>query len=92
MKGEGRPVYGLSDRASILSELACIDFVVPFEESTAHNLIDAVRPDLYVKGGDYAPEEIVEYDHCVDLGVPVSVLAHRPGLGSTDIVEQVRRG
>lgn len=92
MKGEGRPVYGLSDRASILSELACIDFVVPFEESTAHNLIDAVRPDLYVKGGDYAPEEIVEYDHCVNLGVPVSVLAHRPGLGSTDIVEQVRRG
>jgi len=91
MKGPSRPVYPLADRAAILSELACVDYVVPFEEATAHALIDAVRPDLYVKGGDYAAEDIVEYEHCRELGVPVSVLAHRPGLGSSDIIEHVRQ-
>ena len=90
MKGEGRPVYALDDRMTILGELACVDYVVSFDEPTAHELIEAVRPDLYVKGGDYSVEQINEHDLLSQLGIECRVLAHRPGLGSTDIVDQVR--
>ena len=90
LKGEDRPIYELQDRAAILSELACVTYVVPFDEATAHELLEAVAPDLYVKGGDYAPEEVAEYAHACELGIPIRVLAHRPGLGSSDIVDRVR--
>jgi len=92
MKGAGRPVYTLEDRMTILSELACVDYVVSFDTPTAHDLIEAVRPDVYVKGGDYAPAEVAEYARLRELGIPCEVLAHRPGLGSTDIVDHVRGG
>lgn len=91
MKGEGRPVYQLDDRMAILSELACVDYVVPFDEPTADELIETTRPDLYVKGGDYAVEDINEHPLLVDLGIECRVLAHRPGLGSTDVVARLRR-
>jgi D-beta-D-heptose 7-phosphate kinase/D-beta-D-heptose 1-phosphate adenosyltransferase len=90
MKGQGRPVYSLDDRMAILSELACVDFVVAFDEPTAHALIDEMRPDLYVKGGDYAPDQVNEYEHVRSLGIECRVLAHRPGLGSTDVVDHLR--
>ena len=64
--------------------------VVIFEEHTAHDLIRAVSPDIYVKGGDYAPEEIVEFDLLTELGIEVQVLAHRPGLGSSALIERIR--
>lgn len=92
MKGEGRPVYGLDDRMTILSELACVDYVIAFDEPTAHDLIVATKPDLYVKGGDYAIEEIAEYSLLAERGVECRVLSHRPGLGSTDVVDAVREG
>ena len=91
MKGEGRPVYALADRMAILSELACVDYVIAFEEPTSHRLIESVKPDLFVKGGDYAPEEINEYELVKQLGIECRVLSHRPGLGSSDIVEHLRR-
>ncbi len=90
MKGAGRPVYPFADRADILSELACVDYVVGFETPTAHELIADVTPDLYVKGGDYSVEEIAEYDLLIERGIKCKVLAHRPGLGSSDIVEHLR--
>ena len=92
MKGDGRPVYDLNDRMAILSEFACVDYVVSFDEPMANELIAATRPDLYVKGGDYGVEDINEHPLLVELGIECRVLAHRPGLGSTDIVERVRSG
>ena len=91
MKGDGRPVYNLEDRMAILAELACVDFVVAFEEPTAHQLIDDLMPDLYVKGGDYAPEEIAEHAHLISRQIECRVLAHRPGLGSTDVIDHLRQ-
>ena len=92
MKGPGRPVYGLHDRMSILSELACVDYVIAFEEPTSHRLIESVMPDLFVKGGDYAPEQINEHALVQQLGIDCRVLAHRPGLGSSDVVDHLRKG
>jgi D-beta-D-heptose 7-phosphate kinase/D-beta-D-heptose 1-phosphate adenosyltransferase len=88
-KGEGRPIYPLADRIDILSELLCIDYIVAFEEPTVHELLRSLRPDIFVKGGDYRPEEINEYDVVQELGLDLRLLSLRPGLGSTHVIERL---
>lgn len=90
-KGPGRPIFSAEERLEILGELACVDYLTLFPEPTAHALIEAVKPDLYVKGGDYRPEEVHEYALVRDLGIELRLLAPRPGLGSSSIIERVRR-
>ncbi len=89
-KGEGRPVYPLADRVTVLAELQCVDYVVPFPEPTVHELLRSIVPDVYVKGGDYRPEQINEYDLVQELGLELRLLADRPGLGSTQVIERLR--
>ena len=90
LKGDGRPIFSEVERLEILEEFASVDYLVLFTEPTAHALIEAVLPDLYVKGGDYAPETIAEFDHLQTLGIEVAVLAERPGLGSSAIIDRIR--
>lgn len=59
LKGEGRPVNDLESRALVLAGLGSVDLVVPFEEDTPMKLIEAARPDVLVKGADYAESEVV---------------------------------
>ena len=58
LKGSSRPVNKLEDRLLVLSALKCVDAVVPFSEDTPERLIELVRPDVLVKGGDYRSDEI----------------------------------
>ena len=90
LKGPDRPIFSERERLEILGELRCVDYLVVFGEQTAHELIRAVAPDVYVKGGDYRPEQIVEYELLEELGIDVRVLAHRPGLGSTSVIDRIR--
>jgi D-beta-D-heptose 7-phosphate kinase / D-beta-D-heptose 1-phosphate adenosyltransferase len=89
LKGPGRPIYKQSERLEILSELQCIDYLIAFSEPTVETLLRAIVPDVYVKGGDYKPEEIAEHDIAAELGVELRVLAHRPGLASTRVIERM---
>jgi D-beta-D-heptose 7-phosphate kinase/D-beta-D-heptose 1-phosphate adenosyltransferase len=88
-KGAGRPVFTEGDRAEVLSALECVDYVTVFAEPTPHEILERVRPDLLVKGGDYAPSEVVGREIVESYGGEVRVLAHRPGLGSTEIVRKL---
>ncbi|HEY7122949.1 MAG TPA: D-glycero-beta-D-manno-heptose 1-phosphate adenylyltransferase [Ktedonobacterales bacterium] len=54
LKGPERPLVPEQERAEVLAALACVDYVTIFEEDTAVALVQALRPDVYVKGGDYA--------------------------------------
>ena len=90
-KGEGRPIFNERERLEILGELHCVDFLVVFREPTAHDLLRAVRPHVYVKGGDYRPEQVNEHELVRELGIEMRLLAHRPGLGSSSIVEKIRK-
>ena len=54
LKGPGRPLVPEAERAEILASLACIDYVTLFSETTASQLVDVLKPAIYVKGGDYA--------------------------------------
>jgi rfaE bifunctional protein nucleotidyltransferase chain/domain/rfaE bifunctional protein kinase chain/domain len=60
LKGENRPIVAARDRAAVLSALACVDSVVIFDEDRPDGLLRQFRPDLYVKGGDYRAEDVLE--------------------------------
>jgi D-beta-D-heptose 7-phosphate kinase/D-beta-D-heptose 1-phosphate adenosyltransferase len=59
LKGEGRPVNDLESRAMVLAGLGCVDLVAPFDEDTPIRLIEAARPDVLIKGADYAEDAVV---------------------------------
>jgi D-beta-D-heptose 7-phosphate kinase/D-beta-D-heptose 1-phosphate adenosyltransferase len=90
-KGPGRPVFSQTERLEILSELNCIDYLLVFEQPTVDQLLRAIVPDVYVKGGDYQVQQINEYPTARELGIEIRVLAHRPGLGSTDVIQRMLR-
>jgi rfaE bifunctional protein nucleotidyltransferase chain/domain len=62
LKGSGRPVQDQSSRALVLASLRFVEAIVLFEEDTPYNLINALKPDVLVKGGDYTEENIVGAD------------------------------
>ena len=53
LKGERRPLVPQGERAELLAALACVDYVIAFDELTAERLVETLRPEVYVKGGDY---------------------------------------
>jgi len=59
LKGDKRPINNLYDRSCILASLNSVDYVIPFEEETPIKLIEAIVPDILVKGGDYKGKEVV---------------------------------
>lgn len=74
LKGPSRPVNPIADRMAILAALACVEFVVPFSEDTPARLIEAVAPDVLVKGGDYKVEEIAGHESVLARGGRVITL------------------
>ena len=90
LKGESRPINALEDRMLVLAGLAAVDWVVPFSEDTPARLIEAVLPDVLVKGGDYKPEEIVGAKEVLQNGGEVRVLAFRDGHSSSRIIDRLK--
>ena len=74
LKGPSRPVNPTADRMAILAALSCVEFVVPFSEDTPARLIEAVAPDVLVKGGDYKVEEIAGHESVLARGGRVITL------------------
>ena len=68
LKGEGRPVNDLESRALVLAGLRSVDLVVPFDEETPLGLIQGARPDVLIKGADYAPDQVVGGDFVASYG------------------------
>ena len=91
LKGEGRPVNALADRMLVLAGLAAVDYVVPFSEDTPAELIDAVLPDVLVKGGDYKADEIVGGKAVLENGGEVRVLSFRDGHSTTRIIDRLKQ-
>ena len=89
LKGDSRPINALEDRLLVLAGLAAVDWVVPFAEDTPAKLIQAVLPDVLVKGGDYKPDEIVGGKVVLQNGGEVRVLAFRDGHSSSRIIDRL---
>jgi rfaE bifunctional protein nucleotidyltransferase chain/domain len=89
LKGHDRPVQNEFDRARILLNLKSVDAVSIFNEETPLELIKLVKPQVLVKGGDWAPEKIVGRDFVESLGGEVKSLPFVAGRSTTDIVKKI---
>ncbi len=92
LKGASRPIVTLEDRAAVVRALACVDLVVAFEEDTPLRLIEAVHPDVLVKGADYAPADIVGRELVESRGGHVTTVPLRAGLSTSELVRRIREG
>jgi len=90
LKGPQRPINSLADRLQILAALSSIDFLIPFEEDSPAKIIEAVRPDVFAKGGDYAGSEIPEAALVESLGGAVHVLAYVDDRSTTRLIGRIR--
>jgi len=90
LKGADRPLQSEADRAEILAALACVDFVSIFTEDTPENVIEAVKPDVLVKGGDWPVEKIVGGTFVQSYGGSVRTLQFVEGRSTTSIVEKMK--
>jgi D-beta-D-heptose 7-phosphate kinase/D-beta-D-heptose 1-phosphate adenosyltransferase len=90
LKGEGRPVNNQNHRAHVLNALGCVDSVVLFNEDTPIKLIEAIKPDVLVKGGDYSVETVVGHELVEDSGGKVVILDLIDGLSTTNTIEKMK--
>jgi rfaE bifunctional protein nucleotidyltransferase chain/domain len=90
-KGPGRPLTPQSDRAEILAALACIDAVVIFSQDTPLELIQTLRPNVLVKGGDYTPEDIVGQPEVLSWGGEVHVIPFVPGKSTSSLIDRIKQ-
>jgi D-beta-D-heptose 7-phosphate kinase/D-beta-D-heptose 1-phosphate adenosyltransferase len=92
LKGPARPVRSEADRAYVLAALEAVDAVTVFDEDTPLELVLALRPDVIVKGGDYAPETIVGAREVRGWGGEVVVIPLTAGHSTSAIIEKLRDG
>jgi rfaE bifunctional protein nucleotidyltransferase chain/domain/rfaE bifunctional protein kinase chain/domain len=89
-KGADRPVNSAADRAAVLSALGCVDAVEVFEEDIPEQILRRLRPDVWVKGGDYTIEELPESSVVASWGGQTVVLPYLPGHSTTEILSRWR--
>lgn len=93
-KGQARPILPEDERAELLAGLACVDYVTIFSEPTAERCVELLRPDVYVKGGDYGPggAALPESEAVGRQGGETVILPLVAGRSTTDIVTAIRAG
>lgn len=91
LKGPNRPVNTCEDRAAVLCALRAVDHVVVFDDDTPQRLIEALLPDVLVKGGDYSRDIIVGADIVEAAGGRVVVIPLVEGRSTTDVINRVRK-
>ena len=89
-KGADRPIFNQEQRAAMLAALEAVDYVTVFSEATPHAILSRLKPDLLVKGGTYAPHEIVGRELVEAYGGQVKALGEVPGISTTLVLKQVR--
>jgi D-beta-D-heptose 7-phosphate kinase/D-beta-D-heptose 1-phosphate adenosyltransferase len=91
LKGKERPINTEIDRAIVLAGLQSINYVIIFEEDTPYNLINEIKPDVLVKGGDWKTGEIVGSDIVESYNGIVKSLSFKKGISSTQIINKMRQ-
>lgn len=90
LKGETRPINNEQDRAEVLLGLKAVDHVICFGEQTAENLISEVRPNIYVKGGDYTLETLPEAKIIQSYGGKVEFINLVEGRSTSNIIKKIQ--
>ncbi len=90
-KGEGRPVISEDERATVLSALECVDYMVIFDGKTPMRLLEELKPDVYAKGGDYTLDTIVQEERRLveSYGGSIAIIPGIGGRSTTDIIARI---
>jgi len=90
-KGPGRPVVPQEERAEIVAALRSVDYVTIFDEPTAIHLVEALQPDIYVKGGDYSAsgKPLPETEAVLSYGGEVRILPYVEGHSASELIRRV---
>jgi D-beta-D-heptose 7-phosphate kinase/D-beta-D-heptose 1-phosphate adenosyltransferase len=89
LKGPSRPLIDEEERAHLLAALDCVDYVVMFDEDTPLRLIETLKPDILVKGGDYTREGVVGHEVVESYGGRVELVEFVDGKSTTGIIEKI---
>jgi len=92
LKGPSRPILPQGDRAGLVAALACVDLAIVFDDDTPLSLIEAVAPDVLVKGADWAEDAIVGGEFVKSRGGRVERIALREGLSTSALVKRIVEG
>ena len=88
-KAPGRPINTLKDRAEVIAALGVVDFVVSFDQYTPEELLKYLKPDVFVKGGDYNADTMVGSDIVKNYGGVVKTIQFLSGFSTTQIVKKI---
>jgi rfaE bifunctional protein nucleotidyltransferase chain/domain len=91
IKGEKRPLVCEQERAEVLAALEFIDFITIFSEPTPLKLIDYLRPDILIKGGDWPEEKVVGRESVKKWGGRIIIIPEVKGKSTTNIVDKIRK-
>jgi len=91
LKGPGRPINPVERRMAVLAGLEAVDWVVSFSEDTPETLLQSLKPEILVKGGDYAIDQVVGGEFVLAYGGKVQALEFLDNCSTSDIVEKMRR-
>ena len=91
LKGEDRPLMNQNDRAEILASLSAVDYVTIFDDISPRSLITELLPDVLVKGGDYALDQIHGREEVEAAGGRVVSLPFVEGFSTSEIIERMKR-
>lgn len=89
IKGEKRPIVPQNERAEVLSALTCVDYIVVFNDPTPQKLIEALSPDILVKGADWAAKDIAGGDHVKKTGGKIRRITLVKGKSTTNIIRKI---
>lgn len=89
LKGENRPINSELQRAFLLASFSFVDYVTIFDDDTPKQLIEIVKPDILVKGGDYKIDNIVGADFVLANGGKVTTIPFVEGLSTTNIINKI---
>jgi rfaE bifunctional protein nucleotidyltransferase chain/domain len=90
LKGEGHPLVPATERARLLAALNPVSLVVIFPEDTADNIINALKPDIYAKGGDYAHKVLPERPTVEAYGGRVELIDYLPDHSTSNLIDRVK--
>jgi len=91
LKGPERPIMAQQDRVDLLLALECVDAVIVFDEDTPHEVLDRVRPDVWVKGGDYSADTLPEAGLVAGWGGRTVTVPYHPGRSTTRLASALER-
>lgn len=89
IKGSERPIISQQERAVVLAALACVDFVTIFQEDTPLKVIEAIKPDILIKGADWKGKEVVGSRVVKAYGGKTELVRYLPKFSSTNIIKTV---